>query len=239
MGRAQPTGDPALKKFDICHRPRNRVGSWYITATAAAFDSAVDSESTLLPSRRNSPASRRCTPATILISVDLPAPFSPTRAWTEPASTVIPAERSAATGPNDLATSRSSSVATRGASAAIPASALKGFNQAPPTLCDWSHIRQAPQPDSQHSRTERTPGAAGPLRWATHVTFHSRQFTRGARGDQERALGERQGRGRGRQRLARHGVERVEPAGPGQCADPRPRGACDGRPRLRPQRERP
>ena len=58
-----------------------------------------------------SPPSRRWTPATILTSVDLPAPFSPTSAWIEPASTRRLPERRATTGPNDLATSRSSSTA--------------------------------------------------------------------------------------------------------------------------------
>src|SRR5215207_2693388 len=46
----------------------------------------------------------------ILTSVDLPAPFSPTRAWVEPAWSDTLPERSAATGPNDFETSRSSSV---------------------------------------------------------------------------------------------------------------------------------
>ncbi len=59
-----------------------------MTAMPAAFDSAVDVKSTSWPWKRNTPPSRRCTPATILTSVDLPAPFSPINAWIEPASTV-------------------------------------------------------------------------------------------------------------------------------------------------------
>src|SRR5208337_2190664 len=40
--------------------------------------------STACPSTRISPLSRRCTPERILMRVDLPAPFSPTMAWTLP-----------------------------------------------------------------------------------------------------------------------------------------------------------
>ena len=36
------------------------------------------------PATRISPSSGFCTPYRIFISVDLPAPFSPTRAWTVP-----------------------------------------------------------------------------------------------------------------------------------------------------------
>src|SRR3954447_10274252 len=45
----------------------------------------------------------------IFTSVDLPAPFSPMRAWMEPRSSVRLPERSATTGPNDLTTRCSSS----------------------------------------------------------------------------------------------------------------------------------
>src|SRR5918911_4999857 len=49
-------------------------------------------------------------PATHLISVDLPAPLSPTSAITSPARTSKSASRSACTAPKCLETSRSSSV---------------------------------------------------------------------------------------------------------------------------------
>ena len=48
----------------------------------------------------------------IFTSVDLPAPFSPTSAWIDPASTRMLPERSARTGPKAFATSRSSSLAS-------------------------------------------------------------------------------------------------------------------------------
>ncbi len=82
-----------------------------MTATPAALDSAVEPKSLGTPSRRNSPESRRWTPATILTRVDFPAPFSPTSAWIDPGSTRMPPELSATTGPNVFETSRSSSVA--------------------------------------------------------------------------------------------------------------------------------
>src|SRR6476659_2336716 len=46
------------------------------------------------------------TPATILPSVDLPAPFSPTKAWTEPARISMETSWSARVPPTDLPTSR-------------------------------------------------------------------------------------------------------------------------------------
>ena len=69
----------------------------------------MEEKSTSSPRNRKVPASRWWTPATILTSVDLPAPFSPTRAWIEPPSTTSEPDRSASTEPNALATSRSSS----------------------------------------------------------------------------------------------------------------------------------
>ena len=45
-------------------------------------------------------------PASMRISVDLPAPFSPTSAWISPRATSSDAPRLACTGPNDLTMSR-------------------------------------------------------------------------------------------------------------------------------------
>src|SRR5918997_3080941 len=56
------------------------------------------------PSKVAVPASPRCTPVMILISVDLPAPFSPTSAWTSPRATSSDAPRSAGTPPKALST---------------------------------------------------------------------------------------------------------------------------------------
>src|SRR5690625_7567299 len=77
----------------------------------AALDAAVDAKSTSSPWKRKTPPSRRCTPATILTSVDLPAPFSPTRAWMVPGCATGEPDRSAATAPKDVGTARRTRVA--------------------------------------------------------------------------------------------------------------------------------
>src|SRR5438034_3053694 len=89
---------------------------------------------TVSPSIRISPASMGWIPATHLISVDLPAPLSPTSAITSPSRTSKFTPSSACTAPKLFDTSRSSSVgaavsftrgfyhgggAARGASAAV------------------------------------------------------------------------------------------------------------------------
>ena len=63
-------------------RPTAPARSWRRRARAPPAASGTR------PRRRRAASARRrrrCTPATILPSVDLPAPFSPTSAWTEPA----------------------------------------------------------------------------------------------------------------------------------------------------------
>ena len=56
------------------------------------------------PARRTAPLSGEYTPVMTLISVDLPAPFSPIRAWTSPARRVKSTSWSARTPGNDLVT---------------------------------------------------------------------------------------------------------------------------------------
>src|SRR3712207_3294941 len=56
------------------------------------------------PLKVTEPVSAGRPPARVLISVDLPAPFSPTRAWTVPAWTVMSALRMARTAPYRLDT---------------------------------------------------------------------------------------------------------------------------------------
>src|ERR1700722_18879333 len=53
----------------------------------AACASCGDDHLTFAPSKRSSPSSGVSAPAMILISVDLPAPFSPTSARTSPVET--------------------------------------------------------------------------------------------------------------------------------------------------------
>ena len=68
-----------------------------------------------LPSMSISPESAGCAPARIFISVDLPAPFSPTSACTSPAITSNETPSSARTPGNVLTMSR---IASNGAIAA-------------------------------------------------------------------------------------------------------------------------
>src|SRR4051812_13772156 len=63
---------------------------------------------TSAPSRRISPSSGRCTPDRILMSVDLPAPLSPSRQCTSPGATATETSRRARTVPKNLLTRRSS-----------------------------------------------------------------------------------------------------------------------------------
>jgi hypothetical protein len=87
----------------------NSWGSWYTVAIPNAIASPVESMLTGRPSNSIDPVSADSTPARILIMVDLPAPFSPTRACTWPALIVMSPLRTACTAPNrfDMPVSRS------------------------------------------------------------------------------------------------------------------------------------
>src|SRR5579863_5391550 len=75
---------------------------------------------TLCPCHSISPLSRSSMPATIFISVDLPAPFSPISKWTAPVETSRFPSRRAATPPKFLRTDFScSSIAVSGGISAI------------------------------------------------------------------------------------------------------------------------
>src|SRR5919197_5838526 len=73
-----------------------------MTAMPAARASAGPPRWVSSPSSSRRPASGRCTPARTFTSVDLPAPFSPTRACASPACSSMEASSSARTEPNDL-----------------------------------------------------------------------------------------------------------------------------------------
>src|SRR5471030_3096773 len=68
---------------------------------------AGESFSTRAPLMAISPPSGWCAPVMILMSVDLPAPFSPSSAWTSPACKSNDTPLSARTAPKDLATDES------------------------------------------------------------------------------------------------------------------------------------
>ena len=73
--------------------------SWKMQAMPAALAAVGDANVTGSPSSSMRPSSGVTTPAMILISVDLPAPFSPRIAWMRPASIASSASWSARTPP--------------------------------------------------------------------------------------------------------------------------------------------
>ncbi len=84
MRRNRFSGCIPTKMFSATLRSGKSVGSWKMIAIPAACDCLALSKIASSPSRRSRPASGRCTPARILTSVDLPAPFSPTSPCTSP-----------------------------------------------------------------------------------------------------------------------------------------------------------
>ena len=82
-------------------RSGSRLNSWKTVDTPACWACTGWLNDTVRPCSSTVPSSAWCTPARIFISVDLPAPFSPTRPWTWPArssrstssSTVCPTKR--------------------------------------------------------------------------------------------------------------------------------------------------
>src|ERR1700754_4139657 len=79
------------------------------------------------PSTRRAPVSGRCTPASILTIVDLPAPFSPTRAWASPPYSGKLTPWTAATAPNDFDTSWTSRRAGASATDHLPVLLPRGL----------------------------------------------------------------------------------------------------------------
>src|SRR3954451_12757708 len=96
------------------------------------------------PSNVTSPASRSYTPVRILMSVDLPAPFCPMRAWTSPRRTSNVASRSAGTPLKALLISvidnRTSSpaIAPPFPSVPLPSGRCRGRREAPAAAKSWS-----------------------------------------------------------------------------------------------------
>ncbi len=81
---------------------------WKTIPMPAAMASAGVLNETCCPSTRMVPSSGFCTPYRIFISVDLPAPFSPTSAWIVPDSIVMSTSWLATTPGKRLPMSRSS-----------------------------------------------------------------------------------------------------------------------------------
>ena len=102
MRRPLRSGCAPMKTFSATVRSGKSVGSWKMIAMPAACDCAVVSKTTSSPSISTRPLSGRCTPARILTSVDLPAPFSPTSACASPRRSSIQPSTSACTAPKLL-----------------------------------------------------------------------------------------------------------------------------------------
>src|SRR5436309_1225048 len=97
--RKRLSGCVPTKMFSATLRSGKSVGSWKMIAIPAVCDCFALSKIASSPSRTSRPASGRWTPARILTSVDLPAPFSPTRPCTSPGKSAMSPSSSACTAP--------------------------------------------------------------------------------------------------------------------------------------------
>src|SRR5690625_7413770 len=83
MPNGPRTSYPSIT-FSPIDRFVHRFTSWYTVEIPAAWASAVPPSRRERPETMTVPSSMVYTPVSALISVDLPAPFSPIRAWTSP-----------------------------------------------------------------------------------------------------------------------------------------------------------
>src|ERR687894_2537373 len=134
-----------------------------MTAMPAARAAAGPSRCTGCPSSSTRPVSGPCTPASTFTSVDLPAPFSPTRAWASPARSSSCAPRRAATAPKDLLTSSRARTAAPGVGVRGVCSTSTPFRETIHAVCGPDH-RQSGR-SCQRSRHARVlVGASGARR---------------------------------------------------------------------------
>src|SRR5690606_15199008 len=98
------------------------LSSWWMIAIPSAAASTGEEMVTGSPSMRIVPESGVWTPASTFISVDLPAPFSPMRAWTSPRRRSKSTPRRAGAPPKDLVMP---SIATSDAMGLLPALVLR------------------------------------------------------------------------------------------------------------------
>ncbi len=82
--RVRPT---PIARFSATVRSGRSAGSWRTMASPNARASSGDAPVRAVPTISTEPESAASAPEATAISVDLPAPFSPTRAWTSPART--------------------------------------------------------------------------------------------------------------------------------------------------------
>src|SRR5260221_6793837 len=100
--------------------------NWCTVEMPRALASRGLSNSIASPSIKIVPDVGLCTPASVLVSVDLPAPLSPSRQSTSPAWTFTEMSWSTSIGPKDLLTSRSSRI---GVAIARPSLLLRRIGQ--------------------------------------------------------------------------------------------------------------
>ena len=103
-GQMPLVGSEPRKKFRQIDISGIIARSWYTVAIPLARASRGESKSTGSPSNRYSPSLGLCTPARVLMRVDLPAPLSPSRQVTSPARTNIDTSWRAITEPKYLET---------------------------------------------------------------------------------------------------------------------------------------
>ena len=113
---------------------------WCTMPMPAATASSGPLKVTGSPSMRICPSSGASMPYRTFISVDLPAPFSPSRAWMCPSSIVTSIESLAMRGPNLFVIPRSSSFIPWAFPVRLGGTPLPG----------WGRRAQPPAPPSQH-----------------------------------------------------------------------------------------
>src|SRR5918993_949100 len=103
-------GSRPRKTFWATLRSGIRLISWYMVLIPAACDSRGSAKETSSPLKRIWPSSGLYTPVITLIIVDLPAPFSPTRACTSPGRSSKETSSRASTPGNRFVTRRTSRI---------------------------------------------------------------------------------------------------------------------------------
>ena len=82
-----PVSSCPKKMFSYARRSLNRLSSWWTKAMPAFSTALIDAPVMSAPSKVTVPASAVYDPVRMFMSVDLPAPFSPSRAWISPGPT--------------------------------------------------------------------------------------------------------------------------------------------------------
>ena len=105
-----PLSSLPMNMFSNTARSLTRFSSWWMKAMPADRESPGTRNSTCLPSREMVPRSAGSTPPKMFISVDFPAPFSPSRAQISPPEREKSMSFSTSLAPKDLVILRISSV---------------------------------------------------------------------------------------------------------------------------------